>query len=367
MIKRITAVLLAVMIGMAVCGCSDEGLTSLSPVENSDSEEHRPVIVTESTVATNADSSEEKVTTGADAKVTTSQTAASAEITSKVTEKKPDPVDVDMQPIYNSKAWFTKVNHVTSNKELAETIAKLDELIAKLGNNVGIAYQDLTNGITVTYNAAKQFQSCSTIKVPYCKALLESGISLDEQVNITKFYMDAAPEEGHLNAGDLNKQFSVKKLIENSIKLSDNTAYMNLILKYGRYVFNSMQYKKGINYLLYDEYYFSMASASEMMKSYKDVYDYSLTDENGKWLIDLMTHTSFNKQISAALGSKYTVAHKYGSDQETNSYSDCAICYAERPFVLCIFTEQRPETDEADQYFIDLANTFDKLNSIILD
>ena len=366
MIKKVIAAVLAVMLGAAVCGCAEEGKTSLSMVD--DPGGHRPVVVTESTVATKeGDTTAKEDSSSAAESVTTTRTVTTEKVTTaNAPEKKIEPVAVDMQPIYNSAAWFTKVNTVTSNEELKAAISRLDELIAKLGSKVGFAYQDLTNGITVTYNANKQFQTCSTIKAPYCKALLESGVGLDDMVPITKFYMAAAPEEGHLTANDLNKEFTVRKLIENSIRLSDNTAYMNLILKYGRYVFNSMQYKKGINYLLYDEYYFSMASANEMMKSYKDIYDYSLSDENGKWLIKLMTETNFNKQISAALGDKYSVAHKYGSDQETLSYSDCAICYAERPFVLCIFTEQHPETDEANQYFIDLANTFDKLNEIIL-
>lgn len=353
MIKQVIAAALAAAIGAAACGCSEEGKTSLSPVDNTvtsdtgSADESRQVSQTTTTA----------VTTAAPTETTTAKTT---------TAKKPDPVEVDMTPIYNSAAWFTKVNTVTSNEELKETIDRLDQLINKMGSKVGIAYQDLTNGITVTYNSNKYFQTCSTIKVPYCKALLESGVSTDELVTITKIYEGAAPGEGHLNYSDLNKQYTVQKLIENAVRLSDNTAYTNLILKYGRWVFNSMQYNKGIAYQLSEGYYFSMASAYEMMKSYKDIYDYSLEDEKGKWLVQLMTECDFNEQISAALSDKYTVAHKYGSDQETKSYSDCAICYAERPFVLCIFTEQPPETDEANKYFQDLAETFGKLNEILV-
>ena len=356
MIKKIIAAALAAVIASAACGCSDEGKTSLSPLDSSSGSNSGAVTsppkddssIPAATILTDASSKAEKNT-----KATTAK-------------PKPTPVAVEMQPIYDSAAWFSKVNTVTSNEELKAAITKLDELINKMGSNVGFAYQDLTNGVTISYNANKEFQTCSTIKVPYCKALLENGTDLDELVTISKIYQDAAPEEGHLNGSDLNKQYSVRKLIENSVRLSDNTAYTNLINKYGRWVFNSIQYKKGINYLIYDGYYFSMASANEMMKSYKDVYEYALSDERGKWLMQLMTETSFNEQISAALSKKYTVAHKYGSDQETKSYSDCAICFAERPFVLCIFTEQRPETDEANQYFRDLASTFDKLNEVIL-
>lgn len=357
MLKRIITCALTVLIAAGTCGCSEDGTTSLVPLDASSSSG-------ENSSAAGADSGTGEAESQA---VTAAVTTAPPKETKKATTTpKKDPVPAEMDSIYASAAWFSKVSTVTSNEELKEQIQKLDAAIAKFGSKLGFAYQNLNTGVTITYNSSKQFQTCSTIKVPYCMALLKSGVDLDEQVTINRIYTDAAPEDGHLTGADYKKQYSVRKLIENSVMLSDNTAYVNLIDKYGRYVFNSGQYQNGINYLMYDGYYFSMASASELMKSYKMLYDYSQTDERGKWLVQLMLETSFNRQISGALGKKYAVAHKYGSDQETLSYHDCAICYADPPFLLIILTEQRPETEEADDYFRELSEIFDKLNQIIV-
>ena len=350
--KKFIASILSAALALSTAGCADSAATSLTALDAS-------------TSANSADSSETVTSTAA---ATTAATTSSAETTTTTAAPapKPDPVAVDMNYIINSRAYFTKANTVTSNDELKKTLDELDEMILKFGQNLGFAYYNPQTGITVSYNANKSFQTCSTIKVPYIEALLESGVNLDEEVTINRIYTDAAPEEGHLTVNDYHKKYTVRKLIENSVKLSDNTAYVNLIDRFGRYVFNSHQYSSGINYLLSEGYYFSMCTASAMLESYKGIYNYSLNDKNGEWLVDLMTNTSFNYQISAALSQKYKVAHKYGSDMETNSYHDCAICFAESPYIICIFTEQVPETDAANESFHKLALIFDKLNEILV-
>ncbi|MBR4555021.1 MAG: serine hydrolase [Ruminococcus sp.] len=364
---------LAAAVFLTASGCSDSP-GKLVPADSSSSQAgsvtaELPADSTADTTASAADTASETVT---QSETVTSQTTTSAAAsTTKETAKKTTPrskttVEVDNTPIFNSAAWFSKVNKVTSNEDLKTWVGKLDNVIKSYGSRLGFAYYDVINGVTISYNANTKFQTCSTIKVPYCKALLESGISPDELVTIRKAYAYAAPEPGHLTADDINKKYTVKSLIENTVRLSDNTAYINLIDTYGRYVFNSMQYRLGINCLMYDGYYFGMATANEMLASFIDVYEYSNQSELGKWLVKLMCETSSNYQISAALGERYKVAHKYGADHETSSYHDCAICYAERPFILCIMTEQTPETDEANQSFQEMAEIFAELNEIIV-
>ena len=50
---------------------------------------------------------------------------------------------------------------------------------------------------------------------------------------------------------------------------------------------------------------------------------------------------------------------------QEEAFNDCAIVYADSPFVLCIMTEQYPETEESCKVFKDLALVFDDINSLI--
>ena len=75
-----------------------------------------------------------------------------------------------------------------------------------------------------------------------------------------------------------------------------------------------------------------------------------------------MRKTDLETQITAELKDKYPVSHKYGSDIEQECYHDCAICYADSPFILIFMTEQVPETDTCDKIFRKLAKQFDIVN-----
>ena len=49
------------------------------------------------------------------------------------------------------------------------------------------------------------------------------------------------------------------------------------------------------------------------------------------------------------------------------AFNDCAIVYANSPYVLCIFTNQYPETEESCEIFKELALVFDDINSLVAD
>ena len=60
------------------------------------------------------------------------------------------------------------------------------------------------------------------------------------------------------------------------------------------------------------------------------------------------------------------MAHKYGSEFNESNFHDCAIVYADSPFVLCIFTDQMPETEESCKVFRELARAFDDVNNLLV-
>ncbi|MBO4867624.1 MAG: serine hydrolase [Ruminococcus sp.] len=262
--------------------------------------------------------------------------------------------------------WFTvsDFDKVYSNKELEECFDRLQEICSEANFHMAFSFKNMDTGAYVGYGQYDQFMTCSCVKAPYVKSLLAKGIDLKEKIPLTAKW--EGDYEGIVNE-EYGKEFTAKKLIEYTILDSDNTAYQLLCLRYGAGDFNNHQYEIGSNYTLgYNaEWIFTYCSSDDMMKDYEDIYRFAKKNKDGKWLIKLLSKAHLNIQIGAALGDKYKVAQKYGSDYEEMAFNDCAIVYADSPFVLCIMTEQYPETEESCKVFKDLALVFDDINSLI--
>ena len=262
--------------------------------------------------------------------------------------------------------WFTvsDFKKVYSNEELEKCFDRLQEICSDADFHMAFSFKNIDTGVYVGYRQYDQFMTCSCVKAPYVKSLLAKGIDLKEKIPMnTKWEGDF---EGIANE-EYGKEYTAKKLIEYTILDSDNTAYQLLCQRYGCGDFNSHQYEIGSNYTLgYNaEWIFTYCNTDDMMKDYEDIYRFAKKNKNGKWLIKLLSKAHLNIQIGAALGDKYTVAQKYGSDYQEEAFNDCAIVYADSPFVLCIMTEQYPETEESCKVFKDLALVFDDINSLI--
>jgi beta-lactamase class A len=335
-LKRFPAACAALV--LLLCGCGD--------IENSE------------TAASEAQNS--KTNTGVitappqTAPTTTSTTAA----TTAEDPNKPKP-----------KGWVLADGFTVSDQDkFNEYLCELEELASKLGDRAGFYYENMVTHATLQYNSYKKFFTASTIKAPYVKYLLEEGVDLDEKIKLGIVWSDGDASIGQLVPSDAGKEFTVRTLIDKTITLSDNSAYNNLVQRFGVDGFNTMQAQIKTSATISRTDIFPSACAIEQARFYRDIYEFAEKNENGKWLIDLLSDCETNMQIGRALGSKYKVAQKYGAEYDFNpqTFNDCAVVYAEKPFVLCILTEQPPEQEESSIFFQKLAVLADNINSLIV-
>lgn len=253
---------------------------------------------------------------------------------------------------------------VYSNEEMQNCFDRLQEICSSSYFPLGFEFKNVETGATIGYHQYEQFMTCSTIKAPFVKSLLVKDIDLDTKIPLNNKW---AGDDGTLSGEDYGKEFTARELIEYTILESDNTAYQLLCQTFGTDEFNRNQYEIGANFTLgYNaEWIFTYCTPEDMTKSYVDIYKFAEENKLGKWLTDLMCNAKLNIQIGKALGEKYPVAQKYGTDYLESAFSDCAIVYADSPFVLCIYTQQTPETEESCQVFKDIALVCDDINSLI--
>ena len=267
--------------------------------------------------------------------------------------------------IYNLSGYSFKMQgceKVTSIQDFYDYLDELQKVISNCNFNMSLSYENMDTGSSISYNDTARFATCSTIKTPFVASLLKSGIDLSEKVEKT---VNWSGDYGITARAKTGTEFTARQLIKYTIQRSDNTAYYNLVKHFGYSQFNSDLYSIGANYTLGNSWIFTYCTSSDMLKCYKEIYKYGEHTDRGEWLTELMTDTDVNRQIGKVLDSKYKVSQKYGSDWSEKQYHDCAIVYADSPFVLCIFTNQYPETDQSDRVFKEIANIIDRINNVI--
>lgn len=290
-------------------------------------------------------------------KTTTTETAAT---TTGTREYKPTPVNTNGLSGYSfSLKGFDKV---TSVQDFYDYLNELQKVISGCDFNVSFSYENMDTGASVSYNDTKEYATCSTIKTPFVASLLRSGIDLNQKIKKT---VNWPGDSGLAAKAKTGTEFTAKQLIKYTIQRSDNTAYYNLVKHFGYTQFNSDLSSIGVNFSLGDSWIFTYCTSADMLKCYKEIYKYGEKTNLGKWLTKLMQDTDVNRQIGKALDSKYDVSQKYGSDYSEKQYHDCAIVYADSPFVLCIFTNQYPEINQSDKVFNEIANIIDRINNVI--
>lgn len=258
---------------------------------------------------------------------------------------------------------YMNFSEVYSNAELKKCFDRLADIIENADCEMSFSYKNIETGAYVSYNNYTRFMTCSTIKAPYVKSILEKGINLDDV--ITRNYIWPG-DDGTVALAPYGQKYTAKQLIEYAILESDNTAYYLLDQTYGYWDFNNLMYSLGANYSLGDSWIFTYCTSDDMMKCFEDIYRFGEENEYGKWLVDLLSDTDVNIQIGQALGNKYKVAQKYGSEFNESVFNDCAIVYADSPFVLSVFSNQYPETEEACKLFKELAVVFDDINTLLV-
>lgn len=351
--KRLFCTTLAALI---LCGCSSTGDASKASSDSSAS----------------AESSADRVSSSSDTNSSGNAAAAQTTTTTKATltdvvtkENKPTKVNNDQ---YSYSFSISGFDSVISMPDFNGFLDELQDIINGADFSLAFSYKNMNTGAEINFNQHSDFMTCSTIKVPYVKSLLENDVNLDQIINKWSAWEGDTGYTAGLSNGT---GISTKELMKRAVSYSDNTAYFLLNNYYGYSQYNANQTRLTNNCYLGSGWIFTHCTAAEMLRNYTDVYEYINSGRHGSFLKEIMSadDVDVNMQIRSALESKYTVCEKYGSEfgawGEQNQFHDCAIVFAESPFVLVIFTNQAPETEQSAEIFKKLAVVFYKINTVI--
>lgn len=198
--------------------------------------------------------------------------------------------------------------------------------------SAALYYQDLTSGEAFAFSPDKTFFCASMIKSVYVYALLQLAdggeIDLAEKIVYTKdMFVEGS---GNFVKVEDGTEFTVRQLISQTIRYSDNTAYSMLQDRFGTAFFKGIMEHDGLTPTRYGAWW--RTNARSYGAFFAKLYAYFVSDsENGAWLCEEMKKSTQTVMLQRALAPD-PVAHKYGWDED--SYCDGAVALGEHPYVV---------------------------------
>ncbi|MDD4124842.1 MAG: class A beta-lactamase-related serine hydrolase [Eubacteriales bacterium] len=241
--------------------------------------------------------------------------------------------------------------------EIITLVSSLTSIIGNAGAEVGIYYEELDTGYSISYNKEKKFCSGSVIKAPYAMYLMSSDIDLNQKLTLQA--NQKMEGSGIIKDNAAGTSYTIEKLIEYSIVNSDNTAYRMLYDCFEFGSFNMYTYEFGIDTgCSSSEYlgYLGFISAYEAGVLFKDIYRRSKTNEAAGRLLGYLSDTQYSYLLPAGI-TNHTVAHKYG--YMTGSYkvlNDVGIVLDTHPYIIAILTDINPSGGNGRSTFKSLAS-----------
>ncbi len=248
------------------------------------------------------------------------------------------------------------------------TTQDLKKVEDKYDTNVGVYALNTATDEEITFNEDKRFAYASTFKAVSSAMLLEKTPhnELNKKVHISK--EDIVPYSPVLEKF-INKDITIKKLIEATMLYSDNTANNMIIEELGGYKEVNKRLKS-----LDDKTTKPSRMEPELNnydpKSNKDtstpkafgktlnklINDGHLSKENKAFLIDLMINNkSGDTLIKKGAPKNFKVADKSGQAITYASRNDVAFVYPKgesKPIILVIFTNKEGKTDKPNDKVI---------------
>ncbi|PTJ61208.1 BlaZ-like penicillin-hydrolyzing class A beta-lactamase [Mammaliicoccus sciuri] len=242
------------------------------------------------------------------------------------------------------------------------TTQDLKKVEDKYDANIGVYALNTATDEEITFNEDKRFAYASTFKALSSAMLLEKTPhnKLNKKVHVSK--EDIVPYSPVLEKF-INKDISIKKLIEATMLYSDNTANNMIIEELGGY----KEVNKRLKSL--DDKTTKPSRMEPELNNYnpknnrdtstpqafgktlnKLINDGRLSKENKTFLIDLMINNkSGDTLIKKGAPKNFKVADKSGQAITYASRNDVAFVYPKgesKPIVLVIFTNKEGKTDK---------------------
>ncbi len=259
----------------------------------------------------------------------------------------PEPEPEPIKPLDVSALGTTGKDVVAIGVD-ADKAAQIDSILDSFPENISLAVWSTDGTKVILYNTEQTYFSACTIKIPWilylCKRIDEGMYSKDTVLTYQKrHYHDGS---GIIRKGKYGDQYTVEKLIQLCLNISDNVAYEMLIEMIDRADFDAFVGELG--YQSFKLRPGSMWSSNSVVKDYvgiwNEVYKYFETGTDGAVMMKKgCSNSPFAYGVLTLEDSEYS--HKSGDNfGSSRAYHDAGIVWAETPYTYAIFSKCEGES-----------------------
>ncbi len=235
--------------------------------------------------------------------------------------------------------------HLIEQEHFLSTLQPLRERIFALVNTqsdlkIGIYIEYLNTGSNISVNNDAKFWPASLSKVPLALAVMgtiQRNIWTLDQV-LTLEENDRTDQSSSLYTHPVGTQFTVRRLLDELLIRSDNTAYRILLRNVPVSELNAVREGIGLEDLFTED---GRVSAKEYARIFRSLYTASyLNRAQSEYLLEVLDKAEFNEFLSASVPDSVPFPHKYGLFPQAHTYNDIGIVYLEkRPYIIGVFIE----------------------------
>lgn len=272
-----------------------------------------------------------------------------------------DPVDEPVEgesrfAVISPKVEFNKVWE-NGKMELFNTDFRMSaELEKKFVSRFGsftkaqsVALIDLETNMAFSYSKDTKIATASSIKGPmalfFYKCIDDGIITWDTKKAYQPRHFQAN-STGKVQNSAYGTAFTMKTLIDYMIRISDNQAYLMIKEQLGVENFENMMAALGSTRIIPKGSNWGYITGWEMAATWREIYYYSLSGDNGAELYDRFMHAQYN-YIWRAI--KYDAAHKSGWSGK--AFNDAGIVDVNgRKYVMVLLMGRNGVEDPSSQY-----------------
>jgi beta-lactamase class A len=244
---------------------------------------------------------------------------------------------------------------------LADFQAQLVAFSLRAPGHVGIAVEDVATGAATGVNTGAEMPAASTIKIPVMVEVFRQLVAGEFQLT-TKVALQRADKDwgsGDLCSARVGSSYSVQRLLDLMIDVSDNTATNMLIRLVGRQRINETMSGYGLSHTKLRDFIRSegngirwslRSSPADMAYLLTKMAKEQLIDEwSSRAMIKILREQKHNSLLPEPLPAGTQVAHKTGTLHDT--LNDVGIVYAgEDPYVIAVMTTDLPTLESGKRF-----------------
>ena len=212
-----------------------------------------------------------------------------------------------------------------SDKDMSE----LESILKSYGKNISLIAYSKDGSRALAYNISQTYFSACTIKIGYmlsiCKQI-DAGAE-DENTLLTYESKHYHKGSGQIKYSPYGSQYTISKLIHESLNISDNVAYEMLIDRFGFTEYNKMVADLGCTSIQLNGLWASRAKVKDFILVWDAAYDYFTSDgKMAAHIKNACTNTPFNYGTETLQGIDYS--HKSGDNfGYSAAYHDAGIVW----------------------------------------